>query len=728
MSRMRDARRPEAPVVLRHRGWFEPPEGVLLELHVVLDQILQHLPLSPIIRSPATRKSGPRSPLPAVRIGVDTGGTFTDFVIWKDGRIVNKKILSTPRNPSLAILEGLSEFLGLPAVFIVHGTTVATNALLERKGGRTALITTAGFEDILFIGRQTRRNLYGLQPEDRFFLLPRDRSFGVRERTLAGGRVESPLTRAEVRRVLRKVRASGAEAVAVCLLHAYANPANENIVADELRRAGLMASISSRLLPEHREYERMTTTAINAYLMPVMDRYLSELDRRIGRAELRIMQSNEGYISPVRARFEPIKTALSGPAGGAVGARHVAKAAGFANVISFDMGGTSTDVSLIEGAIRRTHEARIGDFPIRLPLIDIHSVGAGGGSIAFRDQGGSLRVGPQSAGADPGPACYGKGDRPTVTDANLILGRLDPDFFLGGRMMIHPDRSRAAIRRLARALGKTPEETALGVVAIANANMEKAIRVISVERGYDPRNFALFSFGGAGGMHAVEMATHLRMPAVIVPRNAGVLSAFGLLMADSIKDYTKSLLKTDARLSLAELGREFAKLEAKSRRDMKEDGFEDRDILIEPSLDCRYLGQSYEITVPFRMAKTAGQAFLEDFHRRHQKLYSYQHADRPVEIVNLRIKAVAVTPKIPLVREPARTALDTRAAVKRQPMITDRRLSRGTVYDRARLFPGNTVSGPALVIDPESTAYVPPAYSAKVDGFMNLVIRKSRTA
>ena len=677
----------------------------------------------------SAKKPVPARPVPAVRIGIDTGGTFTDFVVWKDGHLFNKKVLSTPANPSLAILDGLAEFLGtLGRVFVVHGTTVATNALLERKGGRIALITTAGFEDVLFIGRQTRRNLYSLRPEERFFLLPGERALGMRERTLASGRIETKVTRAEVRRVLTRVLKSGAEAVALCFLHSYVNPENENVVAEALRRAGIMASISSRLLPEHREYERMTTTAINAYLMPVMDRYLSELDRRIGKADLRIMQSNEGYISPARARLEPIKTALSGPAGGVVGASHLAKAAGFKNVISFDMGGTSTDVSLIEGGIRRSHESRIGDFPIRLPVIDIHSVGAGGGSIAFRDRGGSLRVGPQSAGADPGPACYGKGEVPSVTDANLFLGRMDPEFFLGGKMKILPDRSRDAIGHLARAIGKTPKEAALGVVDIANANMEKAIRVISVERGHDPREFALFSFGGAGGMHAVEMAAHLGMPMVVVPRNAGVLSAFGLLLADSIKDYTKSLMKTAARVTINDLDREFRGLEARSRRDMNEDGFEDRDILIERSLDCRYLGQSYEITVPYRRARRAEAAYLRNFHRRHDKLYSYHHAGRPVEIVNLRIKAVAVTPKIPLVKEPGWTSLDPNAVIRKQAIVTGSGVSQGTVYDRARLHPGNSMAGPALVIDPESTTYLPPGYSCRVDGFLNLIIRGTRAS
>jgi N-methylhydantoinase A/oxoprolinase/acetone carboxylase beta subunit len=661
-----------------------------------------------------------------VRIGVDTGGTFTDFVIWRDGRLSNRKVLSTPHDPSRAIMEGVCDILkDSPAVFIVHGTTVATNALLQQKGGRIALITTADFEDVLAIGRQTRRNLYALQPESRFELIPAVRRFGLKERTLASGRIEQRVNRAEVRRTIQKIRKTGAEAVAVCLLHSYANPKNEEVVAAELERSGLLFTISSRLLPEHREFERTSTTAVNAYLMPVMDRYLGELDRRIGRADLRIMQSNEGYISPPRARVEPIRTALSGPAGGVVGARILAKAAGFANVVSFDMGGTSTDVSLIEGGIRRTHESRVGDFPIRLPIIDIHSVGAGGGSIAYTDRGGSLRVGPQSAGADPGPACYGKGDLPTVTDANLCLGRLDPDFFLGGKMKIFPGRSLEAVSGLGRLIGKSAIETALGIVAIANANMEKAIRVISVERGIDPRAFALFSFGGAGGMHAVEMAAHLGMPTVLVPRNAGVLSAFGLLMSDPVKDYSRSLMRTDSKLSQPQLESEFRTLEERARRDMAEDGFAAATLVLERSLDCRYVGQSYEIDVPYRKARTLGQAFLESFHRRHKRLYSYRHDRRPVEIVNLRVKAVAVTPKVPLRRSPKAGSLDPEALVKKQAIHTGRAVREGSVYDRSRLGPGNVLAGPALIIDPESTTFLPPGYKASVDPFLNLVIRKA---
>lgn len=664
----------------------------------------------------------------SVRVGVDTGGTFTDVVVWRDGRLSNRKVLSTPEDPSRAVFEGLAGVLDDPqAAFIVHGTTVATNALLQRRGGRVALVTTAGFEDVLAIGRQTRRALYSLQPEARFELVPAGRRFGLRERTLASGRVERAVSRAEARGLAARIKAAGAEAVAVCLLHSYANPKNEEAVAAELERAGLLVAVSSRLLPEHREFERMSTTATNAYLMPVMDRYLDRLGRGLRGAELRIMQSNEGYISPARARLEPIKTALSGPAGGVVGARALARAAGFPDVVSFDMGGTSTDVSLIEGAIRRTHESRVGDFPIRLPVIDIHSVGSGGGSIAEVDRGGSLRVGPRSAGADPGPACYGRGDLPTVTDANLCLGRLDPDFFLGGRMRIYPERSRAAVGALARRIGKSERETALGIVAIANANMEKAIRVISVERGHDPRAFALFPFGGAGGMHAVEMAGHLGMPAVVVPRNAGVLSAFGLLVADPVKDYTKSVMKPAAAVGSSRLEAEFRKLEAAARRDMAGDGFAAADLVLERSLDCRYIGQSYEIAVPFvRGPGPAGRAFLEAFHRRHARLYSYSQDGRPVEIVNIRLKAAAVTAKVPMAREPGARALDPRAVVRKRPVFYGTKSLEGAVLDRSRLRPGNTVAGPALVIDPESTAFIPPGHAARVDGFGNLVIRKAR--
>jgi N-methylhydantoinase A/oxoprolinase/acetone carboxylase beta subunit len=660
-----------------------------------------------------------------LRIGVDTGGTFTDFVISENGRLTTKKIPSTPDNPSLAILEGLREYLdsGLD-ILIIHGTTVATNALLERKGPRIALVTTKGYEDILSIGRQTRRLLYSLKGEDRVPLVRRDLCFGISERTTPNGTVERAVSPAELHALVAKLCRRGIKAVAVSFINAYAGGANEETVADELERRGLLVCASSRLLPEYREFERTSTTAVNAYLMPILDRYLESLEAGMGGATLRIMQSNEGYISSQKAKKEPIRTALSGPAGGVVGSLELARAAGFPRFISFDMGGTSTDVSLVDGDIRRTNESTVGDFPIRLPMIDIHSVGAGGGSIAHLDAGGSLRVGPRSAGADPGPACYGRGDFPTVTDANLVLGRIDPDFFLGGRMKILPERSREAVGRLAARIGKTMLETAQGIVDIANANMEKAIRVISIERGFDPREFALLSFGGAGGMHAADLASALRMKAVLAPENAGVLSAFGLLLADSVKDYSRSILKTTDQANPAEIEHRYKDMEKRGRHDLAEDGFKSPAMFFERSVDLRYLGQSYEITLPYRPGDFP--SLPEEFHRVHEKTYAYHHARGTVEIVTIRVKARGTTGKLRLRKTKAPRSASVRDALRKtQPVYYGGREYRGPVYDRSKLSPGLRFSGPALVMDFGSTTFLPPGFSLRVDGYRNLIIRKN---
>jgi N-methylhydantoinase A/oxoprolinase/acetone carboxylase beta subunit len=658
-----------------------------------------------------------------IRIGVDTGGTFTDFVIFERGTMTTKKVPSTPINPSLAIIEGVGEFLGHGLrLVIIHGTTVATNALLERKGARIALITTKGFEDILFIGRQTRRNLYSLKGERRHPIVGRRLCFGLEERTTVAGQIEKPPGTLDIQKIIDKIESRGIEAAAVSLINSYANPANENAVYQELKKRGILASVSSQILPEYREYERTSTTAVNAYLMPILNRYLGLLEKKLQRADLKIMQSNEGYISAAKAKAEPIRTALSGPAGGVVGSLYIAKAAGFQKIVSFDMGGTSTDVSLIEGRIRRTSENAIGEFPVRLPIIDIHSVGAGGGSIAHIDKGGSLRVGPQSAGADPGPACYGKGDWPTVTDANLVLGRIDPEFFLGGKMKIYPERSFEAVKKIAAKIRKSTLETAQGIIDIANANMEKAIRVISIERGYDPRDFALFSFGGAGGMHAAEMAAHLRMKSVIVPKNAGVLSAFGLLLADSVKDYSRSILKTIDQIQVKDLERLFAGLERRGLKDLQEDGFAPKAIVLERFLDLRYLGQSYEITMPYR--KTSYTSLLARFHRQHKKLYSYDHPQGQVEIVNLRLNARGISHKIRLQKAPMPKAPSESALLKRQPIYFSGKKHPGAVYDRSLLTPGIRLRGPALFIDFGSTTFLPPGFKLRVDGYLNLVIHK----
>lgn len=655
-----------------------------------------------------------------LRIGVDTGGTFTDIVIASGGRLETRKLPSTPDDPSRAILEGVRDLLG-PFATIIHGTTVATNALLERKGARTALITTMGFEDVLIIGRQARRRLYDLRPEVRPPIVERRLSFGLDERMTAGGRPERVPSRAEIVRLVDRVVAAGAESIAVSLLHSYANPAHERAVARELRRRGLPSSISSEILPEYREFERASTTAVNAFLLPVLARYLGALEKAVRGTDLRIMQSNEGTIPARKARLEPIRTALSGPAGGVVGTLALAKAAGFGKIISFDMGGTSTDVSLIEGRIRRTSEGSVGDFPVRLPIIDIHSVGAGGGSIALVDRGGSLRVGPESAGANPGPAGYGKGDRPTVTDANIVLGRIDPEYFLGGTMRLHPDRSRAAVRALARRIRKSEIETAQGIVDIANANMEKAIRLISIERGHDPRDFGLFSFGGAGGLHAADLADRLRMKAVIVPKNAGVLSAFGLLLADSIKEESRSVLRPIEGLSDRGVELIFREMERRGRRELEEDGFRPEAIVLERSVDLRYAGQSYEITVPW--PRNGVRGLPAAFEREHRKTYSYLHPGRTVEIVTVRLRARGLSEKVKLRRIAAASRPGLAAALrKKQSLVHRGRRFAAPVYDRDVLLPGSLVRGPALIVDFGSTTYVPPGSAARVDGFENLIL------
>lgn len=661
-----------------------------------------------------------------LRIGVDSGGTFTDVVIYDGKNLEVRKVPSTPQDPSIAVHEALQDKLDGRNHLIIHGTTVGTNALLENKGGKIALITTRGFQDVIFIGRQTRKELYRLDPEPKKHLLPQRLCFGLTERILASGKVETPLDDKELEKVIRILKKEKVQAVAVCFLHSYINPEHEQLAEKKLSEAGLSVTISSTLMPEYREYERTLTTVINAFLMPVMDGYLKKLEERLQGASLKIMQSNEGYISATKARKEPIRTILSGPSGGVLGAWYLSKLSGFKNIITFDMGGTSTDVSLISGRIKRSVDNRIGDYSIRLPMVDVHSVGAGGGSVVYVDQAGLLRVGPESVGASPGPACYGNDDIPAVTDANIVLGRLDPDFFLGGRMKIYPERSYKALERIARKIGRGLIETALGVIDIANANMEKAIRVISVERGYDPRHFTLVSFGGAGGLHAVEIAAHLKIPRVIVPRLAGVLSAFGLLMADAVKDYSRSLIQLAQKTMPEQLENIFNEMEDKARQEMMADGFKENELKFERYLDLRYFGQSYELTVPYRRDPFNAYHFLHDFQRQHRKLFSYEHLNRPVEIVNLRLKAIAPAGKIKLKRYTTTGTITEKAKLKEQWLYLKEGKLRAAVYNREMLQTGNKIKGPALIIDPQSTTFLPPQYEALVDHYLNLIIERVR--
>ena len=518
--------------------------------------------------------------------------------------------------------------------------------------------------------------------------------------------------------IAARLKRTKVDSVAICFLHSYVNPANEEAVLKRLRPYGFSLSASHRVLREYREFERASTTAINAYVAPLMEQYLSRLEKMVGTGFVRIMQSNGGCISARGASENPVCTILSGPAGGVVGAKEVAALAGFDKIISFDMGGTSTDVSLCDRAIMTTTESTISDLPLKMPIIDIHTVGSGGGSIAFLDEGGALRVGPRSAGADPGPVCYGKGSEVTVTDANLLLGRLDPERFLGGTMRLYPGLSRQTVEKFAASLGMDVHGLAEGVIRVADTTMERAIRVISVERGYDPRDFALLSFGGAGGMHACSLAQKLRIPVVIVPKNAGVLSALGMLLSDTVKDYSQSVLLTERKGSLSTLGKLFEPLLGEAIRDLRKEGFTLPKIRLLRFLDVRYIGQSYELSVPF------ASGFRKAFDRLHLKKYGYADEKRPVEVVNLRVKGIGVTEKPRLPEISAIGKSSAAARIDRRKMLFDGRAFQADIYARESLGPDDVLAGPALVLDYESTAVLPPGFICRVDRYGNLIIAK----
>jgi N-methylhydantoinase A/oxoprolinase/acetone carboxylase beta subunit len=652
------------------------------------------------------------------RTGIDTGGTFTDLVWHHQGRLLVHKVRSDPSDPARAILGGLEQLTGGAHGDLIHGSTVATNAVLERKGARVALVTTFGFEDVIRIGRQTRPALYDFFVAGPREIVEPDLSFGVPGRLDATGGVIEPLPSGALDDLLRRLRAAGPEIAAICLLHSYANPDQEREVAERLRAAGIAVCASHEVLPEYREYERWSTTVLNAYVTPVIDRYLATLSRSLPSARLSIVQSNGGAMSASTARAQAIRTVLSGPAGGVVGATAVARQAGIDRIVAFDMGGTSTDVTLIDRAVPTTVESTVGDFPMRLPVIDIHTVGAGGGSIARADAGGALRVGPDSAGADPGPACYGRGEAFTVTDAQLVLGRIDPARFLGGRMRLDAARARAAADRLGRTLGLDAVTVADGVLRVANATMERAIRVVSLERGHDPRAFTLVAFGGAGGMHASELAAELGMASVLVPRHAGVLSALGMLMADVKHDYSASVIAASGVAGTADLIGPLRKLVERASADLARDGFPPDRRVIERRLDARYVGQSYEIEVPF------SRRYREAFDREHHRLYGYSDPTRPVEVTAVRVKAAGVTEKPALRFErprshAARPFATAAAWFGGRPLRTAR-------YDWDALRPGDHARGPAIVTGAEASIVVPPRFRFVVDGHRNVIIRSHR--
>jgi len=716
-----------------------------------------------------------RQPL---RIAIDTGGTFTDCV-WVDaGRLRMLKVFSTPVDPSQAIVEALRRMTETTAnaeettvhtadLLLLHGTTVGTNTLLERKGARTALVTTKGFEDAIEIGRQARPKLY-----DFFFdriepLVPRDLRFGVNERTASDGEVLTSPTPEELHALANQIAGANPQSIAISLLFSFANPKNEQAVAESLDSLAVPLSISHKILPEFREYERTSTVVINAYLQPVMQRYLESLDTRLRESSqarlsasgsrlpkiaarlapstesrkpeagsaprIFVMQSSGGITALSTAAREPVRTVLSGPAGGVVGAASTARASGFDRIIAFDMGGTSTDVSLVEGSINTATDAQVAGLPISVPMLDIHTVGAGGGSLARFDAAGVLRVGPESAGADPGPICYGRGVQPTVTDANLLLGRLQPTRFLGGDFTLDLDRTRAVTKEWLKKNSSplTPGKFSAGVVRVVNATMEKAIRVVSIERGRDPRHFALVAFGGAGGLHACALAEALSIPHVIVPAFPGALSALGILASDVVKDYSRTVLwRVSGKVPTQELNREFSALEKNAEKDFHEEAWQGRPHK-HRSIDIRYRGQGYELNIPFT------KNLLRDFQQEHHRRYGYTHPNREVELVTLRLRAVLKSTTTPVEKiahaggkahvgtaalgRPGRAKLG-RLSMLKAPVLFESKKRETRIYSRDDLQPGKKYSGPAIITEYSATTVIPPGKSFHLDRAGNLIV------
>src|SRR5579863_2099139 len=666
----------------------------------------------------ATRSTSSKPPL---RVAVDTGGTFTDCVWLDRGKLRIAKVFSTPDDPSQAILEAISP-TNASAIVLLHGTTVGTNALLQRKGARVAFVTTAGFEDTIEIGRQNRPKLYDLTFERVPPLVATEMRFGVPERVGPQGEIIRRPSREDLKVLARDVHTSGAEAIAISTLFSFANPENERAIGRILEELGLPLSLSHVILPEFREYERASTVVMNAYLQPLMQTYLNHLNARVlqrahGSKASRtfVMQSNGGITSWEAAARQPVRTVLSGPAGGTIGATAMARASGFDRIISFDMGGTSTDVCLIEGQPKASSEAEVAGLPVRVPMLDIHTVGAGGGSLARFDSGGALRVGPESAGADPGPISYGQGVQPTVTDANLLLGRLQPERFLGGAFTLDLERTRAVTAEWLKQQGRrwSLQQFASGVIRVVNANMERALRVVSVERGYDPRQFVLVAFGGAGGLHACELAQQLDIPQVMVPAFPGALSAYGILASDIIRDYSLTMMTTLApKALLNDFRRRFESLEKAAGREFRDEGWAGKP-RFERSVDVRYRGQGFELNVPF------GATFVEEFHRQHQFRYGYNHPDRPVELVTLRLRAKLRSPRLPVAR-----VKQSRQAVhpEKRAVWIDGKAKQVPVYRREELPVQMKLHGPAVVTEQSATTYVPPRIVFSVDRVGNLIL------
>ena len=691
------------------------------------------------------------------RLGIDVGGTFTDAMIINEetGEIRIGKVPSTPKDPSIGFLDAVDTILkennieAQDVTYVVHGTTVATNAIIEGKMAATGFITTEGFRDMLEIQRQIRPSLYDLQFEKPQPLVPRYLCFGIPERMDFQGKILTKLDTDSVRDVARQLKKEGVESIAVCYLHAYINNEHEArteaLLKEEFPEA--IISLSSEVAPEFREYLRASTTVINAAVRPIVSRYLTSIESRLKAAglsaELLVMQSNGGVLTFGAASEKPVFMVESGPAAGVIAASYLGNTLGSPNVLSFDMGGTTAKTGLVrKGTPTITKDYEVGvaaggtgtgvqgaGYPIRTPVIDLVEIGAGGGSIAWVDSGGILRVGPQSAGADPGPVCYGRGgEEPTITDANLVLGRLDPEYFLGGKMKLDVEGARKAIEsKCAKPLGLDLLEVALGIVEIANTAMVNALRRISVQRGYDPREFMLVAFGGAGPVHANRLADQLEIPRTLIPMSPGITSATGLLVTDLKHDYSNTLIQPIDELDLSAIENTYVGMETQGRTALSNEGMEENSIRFIRQVDVRYIGQSYELGIVVEPGKFDGvrrDQILEEFHKEHERAYGFSAPGEPVEIVAIRLTAVGDIAK-PTLREIGKTSggVDSARRTTRSVYFAE---SKGfvdcPVYDRYKLSSGDVLQGPAIIEEMDSTTIIHPEYKGDVDRYGNIFL------
>ena len=682
------------------------------------------------------------------RVGVDSGGTFTDVCLFdeEEGRVEVWKVSSTPDDPSRGIAQGVEEGMrrvapeagekpAAPVTYFGHGTTVATNALIQHRGVKTGLVTTDGFRDLLEIGRQKRPDLYDIQADKPPVLVPRDLRQEVPERVRHDGSIDTALDEAKMRAAAVALREAGVKAVAVSFLYGFIRPEHEARAVEILREEMPDAFISAghEIAPEFREYERLSTVVLNAYLGPVMRSYIERLTPRLEAlgmtATPHLTQSNGGVIGFAAAAGLPVRTVLSGPSTGVVGAQAIGKLAGFEDLITFDMGGTSTDVALLQGGqCRLTSEAVVHGYPIKAPMLDIHTVGAGGGSIAFVDAGGLLKAGPRSCGAFPGPVCYDQGnEEPATTDANVVLQTLNPTHLLGGRMAIRQDLSKAAIQKLADKLGLGLMETAQGILSVVTANMARAIRVISVQRGHDPRDFTLMAFGGGGPLHAARLAKELDMKRVLVPRNPGILCAMGLLLTDLRADFAATKLLPLAPGSIGEVANGFATLVARAEDWFAHEEIAPADRVLTRTADMRYAGQNYELAVPLPEGPVTAatlDALAAGFEDLHRQRYGFIAEGEAVQIVTLRLEATGKVRKAALPRFPEAGPDASDAITGQRPVWFPEAQDfvPTPIYSREGLKPGNRFAGPAIVEQMDTTTVVPPGMSARVDPYLNLIL------